>query len=323
MTRTYLAVDLGGTNSRYGLVNQNGEVLRRGRFPIHSYRGPEPIIEDLIVHLRSFLDALSSGQRPRALVVGAAGLIRAEDGVLVAAPNLPGWKNIPLADILGQALSLEVRLENDANLYALGEWFAGAGRHLSHLIVVTLGTGVGGGLILNGRLWNGSFLSAGEIGHVIVEPEGRPCGCGGRGCLETVASATAITRTAREWIMAGQPCAFSGHPDDLTSRDLYGLARQGDALARRVFDRAGWALGLALTNVFNILGLQGAVIGGGVSAAYDFIRPSMFEEFSTRVFAVDPNRIRLAPAALGDDAPLAGVPVLFQKSGDPQAHGAT
>ena len=308
---TYLGVDLGGTNARYGLVTAKGEILKKGRFTVRSARGPEPIIRDLIAGLKALLADIPANLHPQGLALGAAGRIKPDQGLVASSPNLPGWEDVPLAGDLHEALALEVRLENDANLYALGEWLAGAGQGLNNLILLTLGTGVGGGLILDGRLWNGAFGTAAEAGHIVVEPEGRPCPCGSRGCLEMIASATAMARTAREWIAQGRPSAYRGRPEDLTSADLAGLARQGDPLAIEVFDRAGWALGLALTGIFNLLGLEGAVIGGGASPSFEFIYPKMFEEFSARVFAVDPGQVRFAPAGLGDDAPLAGAPALF------------
>jgi len=311
MTKTYLGIDLGGTNARFGLVTVEGAILQRGRFPVRSERGVEPILEDLISRIKDLLSGLTENEYPAGVAVGVAGRVLPDKGTLLSSPNLPGWLNVPLGRRLEEGLGLEVRLENDANLYALGEWSAGAGRGLDDLVVLTLGTGVGGGLILNGRLWDSVFGTAAEVGHIVIEPEGRPCGCGSRGCLETIASATAMAWTAREWILGGRPSAYQGRLEDLTTADLFYLARRGDRLAREAFARAGWALGLALTGIFNLLGLEGAVIGGGAAAAYEFIYPKMYEEFAGRVFAVDPESVRLAPAALGDDAPLAGAPRLF------------
>ncbi|MBW2091752.1 MAG: ROK family protein, partial [Deltaproteobacteria bacterium] len=212
---------------------------------------------------------------------------------------------------LEEALDLEVRIENDANLYALGEWLAGAGQGMDNLVVITLGTGVGGGIILDGRLWTGSFGNAGEIGHMVVEPDGRPCKCGSNGCLETLASGTAMAEMAREWIQNGEPCGYQGNLEYLTSADLFDLARQGDPLALKVFNKAGSSLGLALTNVFNLLGLEGAIIGGGAGVVFDFLKPKILEELSGRVFTADLDQITLARSTLGESASLIGAPTLF------------
>ncbi|MEW5721839.1 MAG: ROK family protein [Thermodesulfobacteriota bacterium] len=309
--KTYLGLDLGGTNAKYGLVSEEGRVLRRGRFPVLAERGPEPIINDIVRHLGQLLKDLPEDGRPAGLAVGAAGVILPDQGVLAAAPNLPGWRDIPLAARLSEALGLEARIENDANLFTLGEWLAGAGRGLRNMVGLTLGTGVGGGLILNGRLWNGSFGTAAEIGHVPVEPEGRECGCGGRGCLETISSATAIANTARDLIARGGGCAYHGPPGELTAARLHELAAQGDPVALAAFGRAGWGLGVALAGVFNLLGLEGAVFGGGAAPAWEYIYPTMYAEFAARVLAVDPEKVRFVTAALGDDAPLIGATALY------------
>ena len=310
--KTYLAIDIGGTNLRYGLVAENGLILRRGRVPARMERGPDTILTDLVERLRALTADIPADEQPVGLGLGAAGRLRPDRGLLVSSPNLPGWQNIPLAARLSGALGLEVRIGNDADLHALGEWLAGAGKGLKNLVVLTLGTGVGGGLVLDGRIWTGSFGTSGEVGHIVIEPEGRACPCGSRGCLEQYSSATAIARYAAEKFNADKNRSlYRGSPDELTCARLYDLAGQGDALALEAFARAGWALGIALTGVFNLLGLEGAILGGGASEAFDFIAPAMKAEFARRVFAVDPDQIRFARAALGDDAPLVGASALF------------
>ncbi|MFH1134573.1 MAG: ROK family protein [Pseudomonadota bacterium] len=314
MTDCYLGLDLGGTNAKYGLVDAAGRIIKRGRLRVQAERGPEPIISDLIRVIEELRQDLPEGLHPRGLAVGAAGLVLPREGLLVRAPNLPGWSNVPLAQRLSQALDIEVRLMNDADLFTLGEWLAGAGRGLGNMVGLTLGTGVGGGLILDGRIWNGPHGGAGEVGHIIVDPQGRPCGCGSRGCLETLASATGIVETARQLIASGVRCSFEGNPADLTARVLSGLARAGDQVALEAFETAGRAIGIVLTGIFNLLGLEGVVMGGGASTSFDLIFPALWSEFQSRVFAVAPETIRIVPAALGDDAPLAGAPALFQKN---------
>lgn len=311
MSEIYLALDLGGTNAKFGLVSKTGEILDRGRFPVLAERGPEPIVRDLVANLKSLLDRFGRDIRPQALAVGAAGQVRPETGEIVFAPNLPGWRDIPLGGLLSEALDLEVRLENDADLYALGEYAAGAGRGTKNLVCLTLGTGVGGGLVLDGRIWSGPYGSAAEVGHVIIQPEGAECGCGGRGCLETLASATAMAAYGRELLRAGEKTLFKGSPEQLDSAELFRLAGQGDQPALKVFRRAGWALGVGLSGILNLLGLEAVIIGGGAAPVFPYIRDHIMKEISTRVFTIDPDRLVLSQAVLGDDAPLAGVPALF------------
>ena len=313
MTEYFLGIDLGGTNAKLGLVDSTGKIIKRSRFLVRAERGPEPIIRDLIHEIEKLRDGLPSGSQPRGLAVGAAGAIQPDEGLLIRTANLPGWTNIPLAQRLSQALNIEVRLVNDADLFTLGEWLAGAGQGIDNMIGLTLGTGVGGGLLLNGRIWTGPHGGAGEVGHIIVDPQGRSCGCGSQGCLETVASAKGIAETARLMIASGESCSYKGDPRDLTAKILAGLAEQGDHVAREAFDMAGRALGVAMVDVFNLLGLEGIVIGGGASESFDLIVPSLWLEFKKRIYAVDPDNIQIRKAALGDDAPLAGAPALFLK----------
>jgi len=307
---TYIGIDIGGTNIRYGLVSAEGQVLDWRRFTVKDHR-PEPVLDDLAGQLKNFLKANSKNTPPRGIGIGAPGKIDQDKGLVISSPNLPHWKNVPLGAFLQDAFELPVRLDNDANLYALGEWLAGAGQGLNNLLVITLGTGVGGGLILGGRLWAGSFGPSCEIGHMIIEPNGRPCNCGRRGCLETLASATAMTGLARELITQGYKSGYRGRLEALTTADLFHLAEAGDELALLVFDRAGAALGVAVANVVTLLGLEGVVIGGGAGAAFRFLRSKIFKALTSGIFGVNPDRFRLAQSVLGDMAPLIGAPRLF------------
>lgn len=307
----YIGVDIGGTNVRYGLVSENGKVVSDSHFLIKADRGRDVVLKDLIFHLKSYLDNVPAGTTVSGISIGVAGFLDPVQGLVIFSPNLPGWEEVPLAAMVSEALDLDTRLENDANLYTLGEWMAGAGKGMNSLVLLTLGTGVGGGLILNNKLWNGEYGTAAEIGHTVVDPDGLPCSCGGNGCLETVSSATAMANTAREWIKDGQSCGYDGDIEQLTSADLFELALQGDELAIRVFERAGSALGVALSNVFNILGLENAIIGGGAGQTFQFLEQAIRKEINQRAFAVDPAKIRLERSILGDMAPLVGAPALF------------
>jgi glucokinase len=315
MSATYLALDLGGTNAKFGLVDQRGRILIRDRLPVRPERGPDAVLNDLGERLAAICRDRASDFQPLGAAVGAAGLIAPDEGVLLWAPNLPGWRDVPVARHLERALNLPTRLINDADLFTLGEWLAGAGLGLTNMIGVTLGTGVGGGLILSGRLWRGPFGSVAEIGHTTVFPDGHACACGRRGCLETEASATAAVRIMKDWLAQGRTCSYRGDPNRLTSARICELAEQGDELAMELYSRVGRALGVSLANVFNLLGLEGAVFGGGAASAFPCFRPALEAELSHRVMTLDPAGIRLARSQLGDDAPLAGAPALFEEGG--------
>lgn len=309
----YLALDVGGTNIKAGLVDEAGRVLARRRFSTGSGRPVPEVIGDMAANLRELIAEIPDGRRPEALAVGMPGWLNQAEGFLIQAPNMPGWINVPVTELLSRALGLPVFLENDTNLYALGEWAYGAGRGLTNFMAITLGTGVGGGLILDGRLWNGSFASAAEIGHIPVDLNGALCGCGRLGCLETVSSATGMSRLGREWLKAGRPTAYTGRPEDLHPDVMHGLARQGDPMALAVFHEAGRALGQVLSGVFNLLGLEGVAIGGGAAGALEFIRPSLWEVLAERLIVTTPDRIQVLKGQLGDDAPLAGAAALLRR----------
>ena len=311
MNETYLGLDIGGTNAKYGLVTATGQIRNFTRLAIDPAQGPEPVIAELIRRLKDLLTGIPRKHQPQGLSVGVAGIVNSKRGLLVEARNLPGWREVPLAALLAEALGLETRLENDANLYALGEYQAGAGRGLHSFVCITLGTGVGGGLILDGCLWKGPFGTASELGHLVVEPQGEVCSCGSHGCLETLASARAIERQARLLFKDAPSVGSEDHPAAITAEMVYRLAKSGNQTATELFGSAGRALGTALAGIFNLLALEGAILGGGMSLAYEFLYPGLYDEFSSRLVTADPKSVRILQSELGDSAPLLGGPVLF------------
>jgi glucokinase len=313
---TFLALDIGGTNVTGGLVDRAGRILHMADFPTSLAKERQQLIDLIVDHLKSLWNKADDGRRPKALAIGAPGWLKPREGVLVVAPNLPGWRDVPITRIMSQALDLPARLENDANLYALGEWLSGAGRGSNNEITITLGTGVGGGLILDGRLWSGSFASAAEIGHIPLG-EGYPavCGCGRVGCLETVASARGMARLAREGLARGEKSLYQGSPEDLTAKDLEALAREGDSLALGVLAAAGRAIGQILTGVFNLLSLETAVIGGGGAGAFEHLKGPIMEVLAARLVTAQIGEIKVVKGLLGVTAPLVGGAALLAAEG--------
>ena len=213
------------------------------------------------------------------------GIIDIETGLVRASPNLPDWVDYPARAIIEQRLKTVVILENDANVAAFGEKWLGAAKDYSDVAMLTLGTGVGGGLVTGGTIWRGANGMAGEFGHITVEPDGHPCGCGNRGCLEQYASATAVVRMAREAIannsQSGLASAASSN-SEFSAKSIYNLAIQGDEEARRIYRYVGRCLGIVLSSLVNSLNLPIYVIGGGVSSAWEAFSPSIFEELRRR-----------------------------------------
>ena len=218
--------------------------------------------------------------------VGVPGLIDSESGQLLESPNLPGWNNYDVKGEIERRLGTSVILENDANAAALGEQWLGAGRGFESMGMYTLGTGVGGGLVLNGKIWRGWNGMAGELGHCNVEPGGHPCKCGSHGCLEQYASATAVTRMACEALATGAITELHAHSADeeLSARVVYECATHGDGVAKTIFERVGRALGLAVANMVNALNLPLYRDRGRSLGAWDAFSPSLFDELRQTLF---------------------------------------
>ena len=301
-----IGVDLGGTNVRTALVSQNGEVSDKVKEPTRALEGHAKVVQKLIENIKAQLDrALRKGTTITAVGVGAPGVIHADTGVVVKSPNFPDWNNLPLKKELEAALALPVFIENDANAAALGEQWRGAGRGITSMIFLTLGTGVGGGIVLDGRIWPGADGMAGEIGHMTIIPEGRRCGCGNTGCLEMYASSRGIVMTYQE---------RSTRSKALTSEDIYQAARDGDVLAGDVMKGMGHFLGIGIANLINIFNPEMIVIGGGVKDAWPLFIEAAREEIKKRAFEYPAARTQIVPSVLGDDAGMIGAAALaFQK----------
>jgi glucokinase len=289
-------------------------------------RGREKVVHELTEAVRFLANKYSSSYKFLGLGIGVPGIIDLQSGTVHSAANLPDWSGYPVRDDLERRLGTAVILENDANCAAVGEKWLGAGQDVEDLCMITLGTGVGGGFVVNGRPWHGVLGMAGELGHMTVIPEGRPCPCGNHGCLEQYASATAIRRAAVAAAGAGEsPCLASATKQDpgLSARTVYTCAQAGDPASRHIFAAAGTALGIALANLINAFNLPVYVIGGGVSRAWDLFSPAMFHELTERsiVFRAGEQQKRshrateVKPAQLRDRAGLIGaarLPMIMQ-----------
>jgi len=319
-----IGVDLGGTNLRVALVEENGRLLEKLTTGTQVSRGRETVIAEMCSDIRQLAEKFSSAGNLRGIGIGVPGIIEMKKGFIHESPNLPGWDNFPVRDEIEQRLGTRVILENDANAAAMGEKWLGAGRDRPDMCMLTLGTGVGGGVILNGRIWHGMTGMAGELGHVTVESNGVPCKCGNLGCLEKYASATAVVRMAKEAIDSGQAPelkkAMSDTPE-FSSKNVYQMAIQGDEPAQAIYRKVGSALGIGLAGMINILNLPMFVIGGGMASAWDAFAPTMMEEVKKRSFVfrattppptgkIEPGKTIVTRAMLGSDAGLFGAALL-------------
>ncbi len=279
-----IGVDLGGTNLRIAAVDENGVLLEKVTLGTGVSRGRARVIQDMCDAISRLASRYEANLTLLGVGVGVPGIIDRQTGIMRESPNLPGWAGASVKAEIEECLRARVIVENDANVAAFGEKWLGAGKNVEHLAILTLGTGVGGGLVLNGRIWAGMTGMAGEVGHTTVVPDGVQCGCGNRGCLEQYASATAVMRMAKDAVANGAPGLRLAATSDaeFSARAIYNLAIQGDDDAKKIFREVGRCLGIALANLVNVLNLPMYVIGGGASSAWDAFAPSIFEELQRR-----------------------------------------
>ena len=280
-----IGVDLGGTNLRIAAVDEQGGLVEKVTLGTRVSLGRDRVIDDMCDAIQRMSEKFKDTAPLLGIGIGVPGIIDMQTGLLRESPNLPGWAEYPVRAEIERRLKTIVILENDANVAALGEKWLGAAKDFADMAMLTLGTGVGGGLVLGGEIWRGANGMAGEFGHTTVEPDGHPCGCGNRGCLEQYASATAVVRLAREAIASGSGSALAAaaHSDpEFSAKSIYNLAIQGDEDARRIFRYVGRCLGIVLSTMVNSLNLPIYVIGGGASSAWEAFSPSIFEELRCR-----------------------------------------
>ena len=306
-----VSIDLGGTNVRLALVSPQGKILSRRERATATMPDQAALVAALAADLTKAGEAArESGWEIKGAGLGVPGRVLPREGRVVFCPNLAALNDCRLVDQLSPLVGWPLFLENDANLFALGEHWLGAGAGHDHMLGITLGTGVGGGLILNGRLWSGAEGTSGEIGHMTVDPEGRKCHCGNRGCLETMASAFWTVAWVREQLAQGASSwlreLYEADPDAIEGQTLVVAALQGDPLARRAFDRVGRSLGQAIAAVVHLLGLSRVVIGGRFARAWEVFQSPLQEELHRRLTLFPPEAVSVCPAQLGDDAGLVG-----------------
>jgi glucokinase len=280
-----IGVDLGGTNLRIAAVSTDGQLLEKITLGVKVALGRDHVIGEMCDAIHRLTDQYRGSGRFVGAGIGVPGIIDMETGMMRMSANLPGWADYPVRDEIEGRLGARVFLDNDAKMAALGEKWMGAGRDVDNMAMITLGTGIGGAIILNGKILYGMNGMAGEFGHVTIEPNGVPCGCGNHGCAERYASATAVVRMAREAIESGQaPALAKAASSDLefSARSIYNLAIQGNEDARKIFKRFGVSLGILLAGLINVLNIEMFVIGGGVISAWDAFAPPMFAELRER-----------------------------------------
>ena len=259
---------------------------------------------------RTFSIRLQTRDDLSAIGLGAPGLSNPETGILFTSPNLPGWKDVPLRDIIEKEMGKKVFLINDANAAALGEMYFGAGRSARNFIYITISTGIGGGIIIDGKIYTGSSGTAGEPGHMVIQDEGPVCNCGNRGCWESLASGTALARDTRQRLKEGSTTTILDYADGdiekVTAEVVHKAAQSGDSLARELIANTGYYVGVGLANLINIFNPEIIVIGGGLSNIGDMLLEPAFKEARKRAFTQAYQAVRFTRAELGRNSGVLG-----------------
>lgn len=305
--KVYLGVDLGGTTMSIGLLQSNGNIIFQSHTASKVHDGSQSALNQIIRTTEDIKRQLNSGMEITAMGIGIAGKVDTNNGVLIEATNLPNWHNVPLGEHLSKALQIPVKVDNDANVAALGEFFYGAGEKQNSMLMVTLGTGVGGGLILDGKLYSGIDGIAGEMGHMIIDIDGPVCNCGKQGCVEAFCGAKGILNRYLDKAQSKSGSLLKDiNPDELTPKDISQAAIDGDPLAIETFDEVGMYLGVALANIANMLNIEIVVVGGGVANAGELILKPARKSLIEHALNVPGNRMKIVQATLGDRAGMIG-----------------
>lgn len=315
MGEYYLGIDLGGTNLKIGCFDCNLNQVAKTSNPTHADMGPGAVIDTIEKTTKKLLsennltldDIVSVG-------IGSPGPANISEGVVISAPNLPEFKNVPLRRLVSERLGKNVIFENDANAACWGEFIAGAGKGVKDMVFFTLGTGIGGGILSNGELVHGFGDNAAELGHMIIYPHGgRFCGCGQRGCVEAYASASSTARRASEALQAGAPSSLAeiykqtGH---VSCKDVFDHAAQGDKLANEIVKGTAEALGILCVNIIHITGPQRVVFAGGMVSAGEPLLQSIKKYFDYHIWPLKQENLEICFATLGEDAGIIGTAAL-------------
>jgi len=313
MNKYSIGVDIGGTNITVALVTEKGKIIRKIRFPTRVEEGKAKIIKRIVKALDGVMKDLRSNSI-EGIGIGAAGDINQDRGIVRFSPNL-FWKNVPIVRLIRKRFNLRVVLDNDANAAAWGTYILETKRKVKNLLCITLGTGVGGGLIINGKIYRGASGSAGEIGHITLNPQGQRCRCGNYGCLETYIGSAYIVKKAVKEIRKGEKSLIKklagGNLQSITSQTIQVAALKGDKLARRIWQEAGEYLGIALSGVINLLNPGVIVFGGGVARAEKLIFKPMKKEIRKRTFRVPFEKVKFTHTKFGADLGVIGAALLI------------
>jgi glucokinase len=315
MNEAIAGIDIGGTKIAIALETIPGERISSRQFPTHVELGPEIILGNIVSAIRE----MSAEAEVRLMAIGLCcpGSVDVERGLPLWPIHLPGWHEFPVARLMEERLRVRTLIENDAKLAALGEYTYGAGRGFRDIVYMTISTGIGGGIIINGEILHGLGNGAGEVGHTIVLPDGPLCGCGLRGCLDALCSGTAIARRACELLAKGRPSIIRemvGHPDEVTAQLVALAAQRGDHLAREIWDEMIHFLSIGIGNLITILAPEAVILGGGVAASGEQLLGPLRPLIRQRVTMLPVERVEILQAALAGESGVYGALAIARRS---------
>lgn len=314
MAKERIGIDVGGTNVKIALVDNKGKIIYSNSIPTRAEMGYEYTINNMKDAITELIkETKSDPKNIESIGFGFPGQIDYQKGIVRLAPNIPGWVDVPIAEIMEKEFGIPTRVDNDVRCAALGELNYGAGQGCDNLICITVGTGIGSGLVINGKLVRGASNAAGEIGHIKLDMNGGPlCGCGDRGCLEAFASGPSIVALAEEYIKGGKSTKYRelANPD-ITPYIVSEAAKQGDPVAKRIFTIVGEYIGIGLASVVNLLNPEKIIIGGGVAAAGDLLLTPIKESLVKRAMPIAGSAVEIVPAQLGNSAGVIGASLLI------------
>jgi len=311
MSDYLVGIDLGGTNINVGVTDDVGKVITKHAVPLGSPKTRHDVLDAIYRAAEETLSrAGMEADAVRAIGIATPGVLDIENGVVVKASNLPDWENVALRDLVRKRFGVPTVLENDANAAAWGEYWAGAGKEVASMVMLTLGTGIGGGIVIDGKLWHGFRDSAAEIGHVTIDYDGRKCACGNIGCLEAYASAASTVRRFIEAVRSGKSSNLERmvqeRPEGVTSKMIYEEALKGDGLCRKIMEETGFYLGVGIVSVLHFLNPEMVVLTGGLTGAGSMLMDPVKRVVSERALPRFREDLQIVFARLGEDAGFIG-----------------
>ncbi len=314
MTKNRIGIDVGGTNVKIALVNDKGNILYSNSVPTRAEMGYEYTVNNIKQAIRDLITE-TKVTNIEGIGFDFPGQIDYQRGIVRLAPNIPGWVNIPISEIIEKEFGISTRIDNDVHCAALGELKFGAGKGCENFICMTVGTGIGSGIVINGKLVRGASNAAGELGHIKLQMNSGPlCGCGDYGCLEAFASGPSIVAMAEEYILGGKSTKYRemSSGGEITPYIVAEAAKQGDPVARRIFTTIGEYIGIGLTSVVNLLNPEKIIIGGGVADAGEILLEPIRNTIKKRAMLVAGQAVEIVPAKLANTAGVIGASLLIE-----------